>query len=606
MSRTVSYIALVVVLSSLGFAQDGRFTTSVDRTQVAVGEQFEITFTLEGSAAAKNFRPPAFTDFQPLSGPNQSTNMQFLNGAMSSSVSYSYVLQPRAEGKFTIGPAAIDYNGKELKTLPIVITVSKGAARPKQQQGTQGSGDEDIAKQIGDNLFLKVVVDKSKAYQGEQITATYKIYTAVNVVNYNFSKVPSLTGFWSEDLEMLKQIQLSNEVVNGRQYRVGVLKKVALFPQRSGTLEIDPLEVDCIVQVRTRRRGNDIFDQFFNDPFMGGASNVNYKVRSTPVKLTVLPLPETVPAGFTGAVGKFTMDAWVDKRQAKTNDAITLKVKIAGRGNLKLLQAPTINVPPDVERYDPKISDNVANQGDRIAGSRTFEYLLIPRHAGEQRIASFPFTYFDPEKKNYVTVKSSDFLLSIEKGSELAAAPSSGISKEDVRLLGEDIRFIRSGSVSFRRKGDVFVGSMTFYALTIAPMLGLVGLIGLARKRERSLGDLAGLRKRKARKIAQGRLAEAKKFLDQKKREEFHGEVSRALWGYVGDKLAMPPAELSIEGVRLQLQSRGISDETLAKLSSTIEACEFARFAPSADSHEMDGMYGRAVELISTMEDHIR
>ena len=208
MNKLVSYIALLILASGIAVAQDGRFTTSVDRTQVTMGEQFEISFTMEGTAAAKNFRPPAFTDFLPLSGPNQSTNMQFINGAMSSSVAYSYVLQPRAEGKFTIGPASIEYNGKELKTLPITITVSKASARSKPQPGRQRSESQDIGQQIGDNLFLKVALDKSRAYQGEQITATYKIYTAVNVVNYNFSKVPSLTGFWSEDLEMPKQIQL--------------------------------------------------------------------------------------------------------------------------------------------------------------------------------------------------------------------------------------------------------------------------------------------------------------------------------------------------------------------------------------------------------------
>jgi hypothetical protein len=216
----------------------------------------------------------------------------------------------------------------------------------------------------------------------------------------------------------------------------------------------------CAVQVQTRRRSNDIFDQFFNDPFFGNVQTVNHKVRSEPISLTVLPLPSgNVPNGFKGAVGKFTMEAWLDKRQIKTNEPVTLKVKISGRGNLKLLESPAVAIPPDIERYDPKISDNIAHQQDQITGSRTFEYLLIPRHAGELKIPSFPFTFFDTEKKSFVSLASPEFVLSVEKGSELAGGVAGGISKEDVKLLGEDIRFIKSEDLSLRRKGETFAAA---------------------------------------------------------------------------------------------------------------------------------------------------
>ena len=596
-------IFLLLSWATIVYAQDGSFVASVDRTALALGEQLGLTFTLEGNGSGSDFRPPALNDFVVLSGPNQSTNMQIVNGAVSSSLSFGYVLQPRSEGKFVIAPATIKYGTKQLQTQIITITVTKGA--PQQKQQKQQSQNADVAQQIGNNIFLKVTVDKSRVVQGEQITATYKLYTRLNVSNYNVTKAPALTGFWSEDITEGKQVQLTNEVINGKQYRVGILKKVALFPQRAGTLEVDPMEVNLVVQVQARRRTNDFFDQFFNDPIFGGVSNVNHAIHSDPVKITVQSLPPNAPAGFAGAVGKYAMETWLDKRQTTTNEPVTLKVKISGRGNLKLLGAPAVTIPPDLEKYDPKISDNIANQGTLIAGSRTFEYLLIPRHAGDQKIPSFPFTFFDVDKKSYVTLTSPEFILSVEKGNDLATTPSTGLSKEDVKLLAEDIRFIKSGTISLSRKGNSFAGSATFFALSLTPLLGFVGFAMFARKREKMLSDVVRVRNRKARKMAQRRLTDAKRLLDQKKKEEFYTEISRALWGYVGDKLGIPPADLSLDFVKESLSTRNVPAEMLAKLTSTIEQCEFARFAPANDSHQMDSLYNETIELLSTIEDQI-
>ncbi len=384
------------------------------------------------------------------------------------------------------------------------------------------------------------------------------------------------------------------------------LKKSALFPLHSGSLQIDPMELTCVVQVQTRRRSdNNIFDQFFNDPFFSGLTNVNYAVRSEPVRITVDPLPPHPPDGFSGGVGKYTVESWLDKRQVKTNDPVTLRVKISGRGNLKLLTAPNITFPPDLEKYDPKISDNISNEGNQISGSRTFEYLLIPRHAGEQRIASFPFVYFDPERKSYVTNNSPEFVLTVEKGNDLALGTVTGVSREDVKLLGEDIRFIKSGAFTMTRRGESFVGSVPFVAATACPVLAFIGFAVYVRKRERTRGNVLLLRNRKARKMAQKRMKEAKQFLGRKQSEAFYAEVSRALWGYVGDKLGIAPADLTVDGVRETLQTRGVPEEAVKELASTIERCEFARFAPGAGAGQMDGMYKAAVDLISTIEDHI-
>jgi hypothetical protein len=605
MFRIKHAIVLLLVCYSALIAQDGSFITSVDKNRLAMGEQLEITFTLSGRNSGNNFRPPSFNDFVVLSGPNQSTSMQIINGAVSSSVSYSYVLQPRAEGKYTINPATIEYGGKQLQSQSITIEVLKNAAASKQQG--KSTGISDIGRQIGDNLFLKVSVDKQRIYQGEQVTATYKIYNRISLVNLGISKTPSLSGFWSEDLPISQQIQWTNEVVNGKQYRVGILKKVALFPQRSGTLELDPMEVNCVVQVQTRNRSNSFFDQFFNDPFFGNVENVNYKIKNEPFKINVQSLPSSnIPTGFTGAVGKYSMEAWLDKRQTKTNDPVSLKVKISGRGNLKLLEPPNVIIPPDLERYEPKISDNISNQGNQVSGSRTFEYLLIPRHAGELKIASFPFAYFDIETKKYVALSSPEFMLSVEKGDDIAAGQTQGLTKEDVKLLGEDIRFIKSGDLIFRRKGDSFAGSAMFYLITISPVLCFAGFVFYIRRHEKILGDVAGIRNRKARKMAQKRLATAHKCLHEKKDEEFYIEVSRALWGYASDKLGISPAELSAEKIHASLISRKVSEDAVTKLISVIERCEFARFAPSTESMQMDSIYKESVELISMIEDQIR
>ena len=597
---------LLIVSRSVG--QNPTFTASVDQTTVGVNDQFEITFTLNGSGGGNNFRPPSFSDFQVAGGPNQSTNMQFINGTISSSVAYSYVLVARAEGKFTIGVASIEAGGKQLQTQPIAITVVKGAAPPPksaqtpQQQQQQESAD--LGKQIDENLFVKVILDKSKVYQGEQITATYKLYNRTRLSNLSIGKVPALTGFWSDDIEDIKQVKFSQETIDGKRYDVAVLKKVALFPQRSGTLEVDPMEVTCVVQVQSRRRANDVFDQFFDNPFFGGFSNVNHTVKSQPMKVTVQPLPTTgVPEGFKGAVGKYQMEAWLDKKQVKSNDPVTLKVKISGTGNLKLLEAPAVVIPPDFDKYDPKISDNVTIQNDKIAGSRTFEYLLIPRHAGDQQIPSFPFSYFDPDQKKYVALRSPQFDVTIEKGVDAVSSVATGISKEDVKLLGEDIRFIKSENVSWSRRGETFVGSLSFYLLSMSPVVSFIGLVFVIRRRARVLGDVVSLRSRKARRMALRRLAMAKKFLEEKKREEFYAEISRTMWGYVGDKLAVPPSELSADRVRASLADRKIPEETISGYVAAIEQCEFARFAPSDNTLEMENMYKGAADLISKIEE---
>jgi hypothetical protein len=600
---------LLLVAAEASFAGGEGFTASVDKNRLAMGEQLEVTFTLSGSQGGENFTPPSFNDFLTLSGPNQSTNMQFINGVVSQSVGYSYILQPRAEGKFVIGPASITVGGKQLRTAPVTIEVAKGTGQKgtQQQNGSQAQ-NADLGKQIGDNLFIRAVVDRNHVVQGEQLTLNYKLYWRIDISGeWKYTKSPALTGFWTEDLPLAKPITVGRETINGKMYQVATVKSTALFPQKSGTLSIDPLEVEVGVRVKNRRSGNDIFDQFFNDPFFGGAQTVPYRFHSAPVPITVAPLPQSgAPKDFKGAVGVYTMEAWFDKRETTTNDPVTLKVKISGRGNLKLIEAPTVTTSGDFDRYDPKISDNNANQGTQIAGSRTFEYLMIPRHPGEQKIPPVTFSYYSTEKKQYVTLTSPQFVIAVAKGNDATPVYATGVSKEDVKLLGEDIRFIKSGDAGLQPVGDRFAGSAAFFVLAFSPVAAFIGFIIVTRRRQKMLGNVALLRNRKARAMAKRRLQTASKYLAAKQKEEFYAEVSRALYGYIGDKLGIPPADCSIETVRRELEQRQLPAELIAKLTGTIEQCEFARFAPATDATGMDTVYAEAVSLISDIEDRIR
>jgi len=581
-----------------------KFLASADRTSIGMGEQVEVNFQLEGTQSGSNFTPPDFRDWVVLSGPNQSTNLQMINGAVSASVTWGYVLQPRREGDLTVGPAGVEAKGGRLTTAAITVRVGKAPPPGAKRNGT--GDDQDLAAQIGDNLFLRVELDKRTAFQGEQITATYKIYTRVNVVNYNLSKVPTYTGFWSEDLELAQQIQLTTESYQGKQYRVGVLKRVALFPQRSGTLDLGPMDIDCVVQVQTRRKSNDIFDQFFNDPFFGNARNVNYTVSTRPERIVVKPLPAGAPEGYGGAVGRFMMDAWSDREQVEENEPLTFRVKVSGAGNIKFIEAPELKVSSDFDKYDPKVSDQPGKGGGVVSGVRTFEYLLIPRHAGRQRIPAMAFSYFDPVKESYEKLRSRDIDIVVSRAAAGSGAGASGPGREDVRLLGEDIRFIRGDDMTLSRKGDRFAGSPFFYAMAAGPAAFLGLFLLVVRRREAMLGDVAGLRSRKARNVAKKRLARAKHLLSALDKEAFYTEVSRALWGYCADKLGIAPAGLALEAVCEGLTGRGATAEQAAELSRLLNQCDFARFAPDPEHRGMEEMYGHAETLILNLEEALR
>ncbi len=595
---------MLLTLPLLLAAQGVTFTASVDKNTVATDEQFTLELTLNGGGmgGGKNLKLPDLGKFMILSGPNQSSSVQIVNGSVSSTVTYSYVLQPREAGKFTLGAATIEAGGKQYSSQPVEMTVVKGSAKPKQSAASGQTPDTDV--QVGDNLFLRATVDRSRVYLGEQVTVSFKVYTRVRITNYTINKLPSMTGFWGEELAVPQQVALTNETVNGKQYQAGLLKKVALFPTQSGTLEINPLEIVCQVQIQNRKRSNDFFDQFFNDPFFNNVATSNISIKSPPVKISVLPLPKTdVPASFKGAVGKFSLNAGVSSSTVKTNEPLSLKATIGGSGNIKILEAPNLELSNDFEKYDPKVNETIDRSSNVVNGSKTFEWLLVPRYPGQKRIPPLEFSYFDPSKGKYVALKSAAIELTVEKGSAEAPQIVNGISKEDVKLLSQDIRFIKTNSSSFRRKGGDVIPLSTLAIITVLPLLAFVGLAAYRQKTLKELSDVASFRSRKAMKTASKRLKEAKVLMSSESAEAFYAEISRALWAYVSDKLSIDRAELSIENVMKQLEGKPISQDVVARLKECLEACEFARYAPaSSRQDEKSKIYEMASNVIISTE----
>jgi len=572
-------VLLMVFAVARGIAQDPGFVATADRSTVGATEQFQVSFTLSGADvnSARNFKAPDFGQLVVLSGPSSSTNIQIVNGQITGSLTYSYAVYARTPGKYVIGAATVEYRGNTLRTQPLQIEVTQ--ASPQQQQGKTGQQE---SQEIGDNLFIRATADKQRVKQGEQVTIIYKLYTRVQVSGYDLSKAPVYQGFWAEEIEQPRQPAVTTEMHDGKQYRVATIRKTALFPTQSGKLSVAPLEVRCAVQLQ-RRRTNDPFDAFFNDPFFSRLQNVEQNFSSNALSITVDPLPSDAPEGFTGAVGRFTMSATVDNKEVKTGDPVTLKITVSGSGNVKLLTLPKPTLPADVEAYEPKISEEITRDDGIIRGRKVAEYLIIPRNAGQRFIEPVTFTYYDLEKRSYTPLRSPRFELTISQGRDAGPGVSMA-SKSDVRLLGEDIRFIKLSPGELRNADrSPFSGGMVILGLILPPFL-FIGAFVYRKRVEKISGNVRRLRFEKAGKEATRRLKQAKKLLAQGNTESYHAEVARALTGYLEDKLHISKASFTVDQALHVLERGGVSSEAVSGVKSCLERAEFARFAPSADT----------------------
>lgn len=594
---------LLTVISSFTVAQNVTFTATAPRV-VQLGEQFRISYAL--NAKGSDFQGSKFDNFRILSGPNVSTSssVQIVNGKMTQSVSYTYnyVAMAKAEGKHIISPARIKVKNKTYQSNAISIEVVKGKQQARNNSNDPKSSNVNNSGTKDKSIFVSVNVDKKTLYQGESLVAEIKVYTQKNLAGFEDIKLPPFTGFWSQDIESPQQIQLHRENVNGQIYDVGLFKKVLLFPQRSGEIVIDPFEITMITQDRVR--SNNPFDDFFG----GSYSRVPYKLKSKAISIKVKPLPANKPSHYNGAVGNFTMQASVDKTQINANEAVNLQIRISGNGNLKLIKPIKVDFPPDIDVYDPKTSLKSKASNAGVSGAITFDYLFIPRYAGTYRIAPITFSYFDTSTKTYKTVASKEFAINVAKGSgdaEMTSGIVQGLTKEDVKYIGKDIRFLKT-NFELTKKEKTLFNSLIFYLVYVISSLLFLLLILVRRAQIKQNANQAKVKNRKANKVSKKRLKKASGFLKQNKDEQFYDEVLKAIWGYLSDKLEIPVANLSKDNVAEMLDIRKVDNESVVSLMQLLDACEFARYAPASVTGGMDDIYKKAVNLISKLDQKIK
>lgn len=618
-------------------AQEFRFTAAVNSNTIALDELVRIQFLIENPTNLSAFDPPEFKGFNVVQGQQQMQGSSIINGRASTYIAFSYVLQPKRTGSFTIPGATARVDGRIVKSNPVNIEVVKGGEgsqlppqrqqpaprraypdRGESQPGVLRPG-EDVKEKLRKNIFVKVDVDKTTVYEGEQLTATYKLYTRLPT-NSSVTKVPAFKGFSAKDIDLPNPPQATEEMVNGVPFKVFIIRKTLLFPLQSGVLELDPAEVDNQVHLvsvnRRKRPANDPFnDPFFRDAF-GGANPfddpffedafarpqyevVPYKIQSPTVRVTVKPLPaEGRPASFNGAVGNFRMTATVDKTDLSTDDAITLKVGITGQGNVNLLNAPPLNIPPAFEKYDPSVSDKIDRNSNPLSGTRQFQYVLMPQEKGNFTLPPVEFSYFDPAANAYKTLQSSAFPLHIIAGKQA--------KKEKEDFGNTALADIRTSGQHWSKQSPFFFGKPVFWALLALPLLVLAGMAVYRRQQVFRQSNAALLRHKHANKAALKRLELAARYLKEGKDKAFYEETSRATWGYLSHKLKIPMAELSKQVVQDRLQALQINTETTRKLFELTDRCEMALYAPSGSSEHRRNAYQEAVEVISSLEEELK
>jgi hypothetical protein len=612
MLKVIQYIfAFLIFLPGVLQAQV-TFQASA-KNVVRINDRFQLTYTLN-TDEGKNFRGPNISDFQVLGGPStsQSSSVQIINGNVSRTVEYSftYVIQAIKEGIFTIEPATIIVDGKTYESNAVKVQVVQSGSSQQQNSG-QNDGTA-TADDFKDDVFIRVSTDKKNVLQGEQVIATYKLYFRVNINSPRIENEPSFKGFWVNNLQKdLQNYVQYQETYNGQRYQVAELKKVALFPQRSGEILIPAMEGTCQTQVKSasKSRSRDpFFDNFFNDPFSSRYKTIEIPLKSNSLTLNVDPLPSAnKPMDFNGAVGSFNFTSNINKTDLKANEAINLKFTVSGSGNVELVDKINVSFPPDFEVYDPKVTKNINISNAGISGQKVFEYILIPRVPGDFQIEAVKFSYFDLAKKQYLTLTTPAYEISVAKGEAGSGDVTySNVNRSDIRYIGTDIRYIKTTNPELRLVGSFFFGSGLYYILLLLPVALFILFIIIYKNELKKRSNVALVRNRKATKVAQKRLKTAHQYLNDNKQSEFYVEVSQAIWGYLSDKFSIPLANLSIDTVNETLTKKEVKQEIIDKFIETLNNCEFARFAPGESQSNMEQIYNEAMNVISLMERELK
>lgn len=609
MMRKVIFFLLLILTTVHAWA-DNKATLTADAPDVVVsGDQFRLTFTVN-TQKVKDFRAPSITKgFDVLMGPSRSqqSSTQIINGKVSSSssITYTYILMAVDAGTYTIPAASIEANGEKIFSNAVTIKVlppdqSASGSKGSQKSGAQAGNQAASGRITSNDLFITATASKTTVHEQEAILLTYKVYTLVNLRQL-FGKMPDLKGFHTQEIELPQQKTFSLEHYKGRNYNTTVWSQYVLFPQQTGKLEIPSITFEGVVAIQTV--SDDPFDAFFNG---GGYQEVKKKIVTPKLTINVQPLPAK-PANFSGGVGEFTLASSINAKDVKTNDAVTIKLTISGSGNMKLISTPEVKFPEDFEVYDPKVTNNFEASRAGLSGTQTIEYLAIPRHAGNFTIPPVEFTYFDLKSNSYKTLKTEAYNINVAKGQGNADQVIADFTnKENVKVLGQDIRFIKLGDTKLMPKGDVFFGTVGYYLWYIIPFVLFVGLVVFFRKQAAENANVLKVKTKKANKVATKRMKLAGKLLAENRKNEFYDEVLKALWGYISDKLSIPVSQLSKDNIEAELAKYGVADDVIKDFINALNECEFARYAPGDENEAMDKVYTTSVEAISKMENNIK
>lgn len=578
-------IIFLITLQSL-FAQQVQFETKVSKAKVGLNERLRVDFSM--NADGDNFSPPNFEGFKVIGGPFQQISQQWINGRGSFNKSYSYILLPAQKGTLTIKQASIDVNGQIYKTAPVKIVVTSAIEIPREPgDNPQVSADNE--------LHLVADISKTNPYINESITVVYKLYFSNNIGITDSRELdkPKYNDFWSQNID-IKQFAVEQGTFKGENYRFIVLKKVVLYPQKSGKLTIEPLSLDLDLQIPTSRR--DIFGRY-------QIVESNKKVSAGAKTIFVKPLPETgKPIDFSGAVGKFDFTVTPSKTTLKHGESLELTVKVAGTGNLKLFDLPKPIVPSALEMYDPVHSEQINTPLSGMNGSIADKYSIIPQYKGNYAIKPMTFSYFDLSLRQFRTITSPEIMIKVLDGPDVAngnGANNAASNNKKLILATEQFKFIKLKTTLASVNKKDFFGSTIFYSAVAIPFLIIPFIVLFRRKREALVRDTAGNRTRMNDKLAKKFLSDAKKQIDNK--EAFYIALEKAMHNFLKAKLNIETSEISKDNVREILLSKKANPETVNDFITLTESCEFARYAPSS-SVSINNDYQKAIVIISDLE----
>ena len=621
--RLFTYSCLFFMAESL-YAQT-KFYSQVSATSVPLNGTFEYSVVVENGSIEK-INQLYFPNFKVLSGPNTSQSAQMTNGNISSSFSYSYILQPTQKGTFTIPKVKavvedVEVEGKEIK---IVVT------DPVKQQPRQSSqnpfdpfgndpfamdpffnrtppaqiSEEEVRKKVAENVFLKLELDKNNVYQGEKVTATLKLYFRADIKQFGLTKSPKFDGFWNKELPQKEQKAQHIETINGVRYNAVELVQYNLFPQKTGALKISAAEADMVVQIALQSNSRSIFDQFFG----GQVYSVVHKSISNAAVVNVKELPTAgKPENFSGAIGDFKYNVSISSKEGKTDEPITYIAKVSGTGNMDMLSIPAPKIDESFEVYEPQTVENFSEGDAGFSGTKQDEYTIMPTMPGAYKFEPTSFCFFNPAAAKYVTINSPEININItgEPSKKSVLIDSAGAKTAEQLIVGKKIKNIHSPLV-YQAPSKKLFGSVPFLVLTMTPFVLLVGLFAYKKREENLSADVIGVQQRRATKIAKKRLVTAEKHLKNNEREKFYDEVSRAIWGYLGNKLNIDPSLLSKENVSEKLAAKSVDEATIASLINVIEHSELALYTPTIMNEKMKADYEDAVRLIADLEQKIK